>query len=170
MEKVGGERGSGRRGEVCDLAQEACPPPLAAHAGLVPFGHWLACHGHPQTATPTTTKWGVHPTHPQPTLPSPDCYTFFHPQTAAPTMTCWSGTCPPIPLHTPHRLHTPRPTPRPTPHISRLLQRPNHTLLADCYTHDDLLERYVAMRDALNATGRPMLYCLCEWVSPPLGW
>ena len=41
--------------------------------------------------------------------------------------------------------------------------------LPDCYTHDDLLERFVAMRDALNATGRPMLYQLCEWVRrPPL--
>ena len=28
--------------------------------------------------------------------------------------------------------------------------------------------RYEAMRDALNATGRPILYCMCEWgVSNP---
>jgi hypothetical protein len=31
--------------------------------------------------------------------------------------------------------------------------------------HDDLLERFIAMRDALNATGRPIVYSLCEWVS-----
>lgn len=35
--------------------------------------------------------------------------------------------------------------------------------LPDCYTHDDLLERFVAMRDALNATGRPIVYSLCQW-------
>ncbi|KAL4458747.1 hypothetical protein ABPG75_013612 [Micractinium tetrahymenae] len=41
----------------------------------------------------------------------------------------------------------------------------------NCYTHDDLLERFVAMRDALNATGRPILYQLCEWgIGDPWLW
>lgn len=35
----------------------------------------------------------------------------------------------------------------------------------NCFAHDDLLGRFVAMRDALNATGRPIVYMLCEWVS-----
>lgn len=34
-----------------------------------------------------------------------------------------------------------------------------------CYAMDDVLERFAAMRDALNATNTPILYMLCEWVS-----
>jgi alpha-galactosidase len=36
---------------------------------------------------------------------------------------------------------------------------------------DWVIDRYVAMRDALNATGRPLLYSLCEWgVADPWTW
>ena len=34
-----------------------------------------------------------------------------------------------------------------------------------------MLPRYEAMRDALNATGRPIFYSLCEWgVADPWEW
>ena len=34
-----------------------------------------------------------------------------------------------------------------------------------------VVDRYVAMRDALNATGRPIFYSLCEWgVQEPWLW
>ena len=33
------------------------------------------------------------------------------------------------------------------------------------------MDRYVAMRDALNKTGRPILFSLCEWgVADPWLW
>ncbi|KAI7846119.1 hypothetical protein COHA_000380 [Chlorella ohadii] len=36
---------------------------------------------------------------------------------------------------------------------------------------DWVIDRYVAMRDALNATGRPILYSMCEWgVADPWTW
>ena len=36
---------------------------------------------------------------------------------------------------------------------------------------DWVVDRYVAMRDALNKTGRPMLFSLCEWgVANPWLW
>ena len=34
-----------------------------------------------------------------------------------------------------------------------------------------MVDRYVAMRDALNKTGRPILFSLCEWgVADPWLW
>lgn len=33
----------------------------------------------------------------------------------------------------------------------------------NCDAHDDVMGRYTAMRDALNATGRPILYSMCVW-------
>lgn len=34
-----------------------------------------------------------------------------------------------------------------------------------------MIDRYAAMRDALNATGRPILYSLCDWgVADPWLW
>lgn len=41
--------------------------------------------------------------------------------------------------------------------------------LSSCFAHDDLLGRFVAMRDALNASGRPIVYMLCEWVRAEAG-
>ena len=36
---------------------------------------------------------------------------------------------------------------------------------------DWVIDRYAAMRDALNATGRPILYSLCNWgVMEPWLW
>ena len=36
---------------------------------------------------------------------------------------------------------------------------------------DWVIDRYVAMRDALNRTGRPIVYSLCEWgVADPWIW
>ena len=36
---------------------------------------------------------------------------------------------------------------------------------------DWVVDRYVAMREALNASGRPILYSLCEWgVADPWLW
>lgn len=36
---------------------------------------------------------------------------------------------------------------------------------------DDVVPRFTAMRDALNATGRPILYAMCEWgVGSPWLW
>ncbi|EFN53392.1 hypothetical protein CHLNCDRAFT_137182 [Chlorella variabilis] len=41
----------------------------------------------------------------------------------------------------------------------------------NCFVHDDLLGRFVAMRDALNATGRPFVYSLSEWgIGDPWVW
>jgi len=43
----------------------------------------------------------------------------------------------------------------------------------NCYTPNDALPilRYGAMRDALNATGRPILFSMCEWgVDAPWDW
>lgn len=36
----------------------------------------------------------------------------------------------------------------------------------NCFTagEPDVAQRFAAMRDALNATGQPILYSLCEWV------
>lgn len=35
----------------------------------------------------------------------------------------------------------------------------------NCHARRDywILDRYAAMRDALNATGRPIVYSLCQW-------
>lgn len=36
---------------------------------------------------------------------------------------------------------------------------------------DWVVDRYTAMRDALNATGRPILYSMCDWgVGDPWLW
>lgn len=43
----------------------------------------------------------------------------------------------------------------------------------NCYVKKEewVLDRYAAMRDALNATGRPIFYSLCEWgVMEPWLW
>lgn len=43
----------------------------------------------------------------------------------------------------------------------------------NCYApaSDWVIDRYTAMRDALNATGRPILYSMCEWgVADPWLW
>ncbi len=43
----------------------------------------------------------------------------------------------------------------------------------NCYVepNDDVVPRFTAMRDALNATGRPMVYAMCEWgVGSPWLW
>ena len=43
----------------------------------------------------------------------------------------------------------------------------------NCYAppEDWVVDRYVAMREALNASGRPILYSLCEWgVADPWLW
>jgi hypothetical protein len=43
----------------------------------------------------------------------------------------------------------------------------------NCHARRDqwMLDRYTAMRDALNASGRPILYSLCQWgVMEPHLW
>ena len=43
----------------------------------------------------------------------------------------------------------------------------------NCHARRDMwvVDRYTAMRDALNATGRPILYSLCGWgVADPHTW
>lgn len=45
------------------------------------------------------------------------------------------------------------------------------SLIPDSWPLLQVIDRYVAMRDALNATGRPLLYSLCEWgVADPWKW
>lgn len=40
-----------------------------------------------------------------------------------------------------------------------------------CDPGDPVIERFTAMRDALNATGRPILYSMCVWgVGEPWHW
>jgi len=48
------------------------------------------------------------------------------------------------------------------------LQRPAGARAGGARAQMSVRARYEAMRDALNATGRPILYCMCEWgVSNP---